>query len=371
VVGELLQRQARLEALHKAAPLWEYHREFGEGLEGMARAVRELRQHALELRTTPVRRILERFPRVATELAHSLGKRVTVELSGEEAEVDRAVLDHLDEPLLHLLRNAVDHGIETPEERSQAGKPEAGKIQLSVAQAAGRVRIRLEDDGKGIDVERVRKWAVEKGLLVEAVAEDLPPERIVEFAFEPGLTTRSHVTEVSGRGVGLDAAKRAIESLGGTVRAETRPGEGSVFEIELPSVVALQRVLLVEMAGERVALPASRVEAVLSLSEGNVQWTGGDAFFVWREEPLPMLDLGGCLSLSSSSPEGQGAVAVVETQGFRLGLRVDRVSSHLEVFVREVPGSLAPISVLAGVAIAPDGDPVFLLDVGQLVEELM
>jgi two-component system chemotaxis sensor kinase CheA len=369
-VGELLQRQARLEELHQAAPLWDYHREFGEGLEGMARVVRELRQRTLEIRTTPFRRILERLPPVATELAHSLGKRVSVELSGEEVEVDRAVLDHLDEPLLHLVRNAVDHAIEPPEERRRRDKPEVGRLRLSTSQEGGRVRIQVQDDGGGVDVEEVRRLAVERGLLAKPVAEDLPPERILEMVFEPGLTTRSEVTEVSGRGVGLDAVKRAIEALGGAVRLESTPGEGSRFEIEIPSVVALQRVLVVETEGERVALPASHVEAVLGLAEVVVEGSGPDDFFVWRDEPLPLVDLGPSIGLSPSIPDRTGAVAIVETHGFRLGLRVDRVDTHLEVFLREVPAPLRRISVLGGVSILPDGDPVFLLDVGQIVEEL-
>jgi two-component system chemotaxis sensor kinase CheA len=369
-VGELLQRQARLETIHQASPFWERHGEFTDELEGMARVVRELRERALDIRTTPVRRVLDRFPRVAAELAHSLGKKVQVELSGEEVELDRAVLDYLYDPLLHLVRNALDHGIEKPEERSGKGKPEAGTIRLSAAAASGRVRVRIEDDGAGIDVERVRARAVEQGLLVEAVAEDLPPERILEFIFEPGLTTRSSVTSVSGRGVGMDAVKRGIESLGGTMEVESRRGEGTAFEIDLPSVVALQRVVIVEAAGERVALPAVAVVAVLGLAEGKVEGVGPDAFFVWGDEPLPLVDLASRLGLETPPEGSRGAIVVVEMQAFRLGLRVDRVAAHLEVFVRKVPGLLGSIPLLGGGAILPDGVPVFLLEVGHLVEEL-
>ncbi|MEE8558845.1 MAG: chemotaxis protein CheW [Myxococcota bacterium] len=370
-VGELIQRHARLVALHRASPFWTYHREFGDGLEGMAQVVRELRERALEIRTTPIQRILERLPPMAAELAHALGKRVRVELTGEEVEVDRAVLDHLDGPLLHLVRNSIDHGIEGPVERVQAGKPETGTIRIEAHQEGARVRVTLEDDGAGIDVERLRRLAVDRGLLVQAVAEDLPPERIVELVFEPGLTTRSAVTEVSGRGVGLDAVKRGIESLGGEVRVRSTPGQGSRFEIEVPSVVALQRVLVVGIGDERLALPAANVEAVVRVAEGGIEGIGGDAFFEWRGEPLPLLDLGKRLGVSSSVPEDEGAIAVVETQGFRLGLRIDRATSHLEVFVREVPPPLDSSPILAGVAILPDGDPVFLLEVAQVVEKLL
>ncbi len=369
-VGDLLHRHTRLEAIHRASPLWEFHREFGEELEGMAHVVRELRQRALEIRTTPVHRILERLPRVATELAHELGKRVQVELEGEEVELDRAVLDHLDEPILHLVRNAIDHGIEEPEARARSGKPEVGTIRLSASQSKGGIRIRVEDDGRGVDVERVRARAVERGLLVEAVAEDLPPERILELVFEPGLTTRSKVTPLSGRGVGLDAVKRVVETMGGTITVESTPGQGSAFEIELISQVALQRVVVAEIGGERVAFRASRVHAVTGISEGSIEGSGGDAFFMWGDEPLPLVELGRWLGLERSLTGDRGAIVVVETPGFRLALRVDRVASHVEVFVREVPLPLASIPVVAGVSILPDGEPVFLLEVAQLVEEL-
>jgi two-component system chemotaxis sensor kinase CheA len=293
-----------------------------------------------------------------------------VEISGEEVELDRAVLDSLDDPLLHLVRNAIDHGIESPAERERMGKPERGTIRLSATQAGSRVRVRVEDDGVGIDVEGVRRNAVAQGLLVEAVAEDLPPERVLELVFEPGLTTRSEVTAVSGRGVGLDAVKRVVDGLGGAIRVESRPGGGTAFELDLPSVVALQRVVVLEVAKERVALPAACVLSVLSVSEGKVETAGGDAFFHWGEEPLPLADLGTCLGVSGKPDHDRGLIAVVETQRLRLGLRADRLGGHLEVFIREVPPALRPIEMLGGVSILPDGAPIFLLDLGQVVEAL-
>jgi chemotaxis protein histidine kinase CheA len=370
-VGELVQRQSRLETLHRESPFWELQREFSEELEAMAHVVRELRRRVLAIRTTPVRRVLDRLPRVASELALELGKRVRVELAGEEAEADRAVLDHLDEPLLHLLRNAVDHGIETPEERERASKDPVGRIRVSAQTTGGRLFVRLEEDGRGIDVEEVRKRAIERGLLLEEVAEDLPPERIFEFIFEPGISTRDQVTELSGRGVGLDAVKRAIERLGGTLSVESRPGEGTSFEIELSSMAALQRVLILEVGGERVALPVAPVQAVLAVEEGTVERAGTEAFFIWKDEPIPLLDLAERLGLPAPPVEHRGAVLAIETRGFRLGLRVDRAVADREVFVREVPPVLAQIKPLGGVAILPDGVPVFLLEVGVLVEDFL
>ena len=370
-VGELVQRQSCLEALHRSAPSWELHREFGEALDGMARVFRVLRRDVLDIRVTAVRRLFERLPRVAGELAQNLGKRVRVELAGEEVEADRAVLDHLDDPLLHLVRNAVDHGLELPEEREEASKNPVGRIRLSASSAAGRLRVRLEEDGRGIDVEAVRQRAIKRGLLLEEVAEDLTPDRIFEFIFEPGISTREEVTELSGRGVGLDAVKRAIEELGGSVQVQSEPGCGTAFEIELPSMAALQRVLVLEVGGERVAIPVAPIESVLEVEEGRIERLGGDAFFDYKDEPIPLLDLAERLLLAPPPPGHEGNVVLFEARGFRLGLRVDRAVSDLEVFVREVPPVLSRIKPLGGVAILPDGVPVFLLEVGSLVDDFV
>jgi len=362
-----MQGHARLEELHRGAPYWELHGAFGDELDQLARVVRELRRRALDIRTTPVRRVLERLPRVAQDLARELGKRVRVELFGEEVEVDRAVLDHLDDSLLHLVRNAIDHGLETEAERVAAGKDPVGTLRLRASRVAGRLQMRLEEDGRGIDVEKVRRRAIERGLLLEMVAEDLPPDRILEFIFEPGVSTRDSVTDISGRGVGLDAVKRQVEALGGTISVESGEGTGTAFVLDLPSMVALQRVLVLQVGDQRVALPISATEAVLSAEEAAVERAGVDAFFMLKEEPLPLVDLGPRLGMAKARASG-GCVVVVEARGFKLGLLVDRVVDDLEVFVRETPAPLRALASLGGIAILRDGAPVFLLEIGSLVE---
>ncbi len=362
-----MQGQARLEELHREAPYWTGHGAFNDELDQLARVVRDLRRHALDIRITPVRRILERLPRVAQDLARELGKLVRVELVGEEVEVDRAVLDHLDDSLLHLVRNAIDHGLETEAERRAAGKDPVGTLRMRASRVAGRLQMRLEEDGRGIEIEKVRRRAIERGLLLEMVAEDLPPGRILEFIFEPGISTRDSVSDISGRGVGLDAVKRQIEALGGTISVESSPGKGTAFLLDLPSMVALQRVLVLQVAGERVALPISTVEAVLSVEEAAIERAGVDAFFMLKEEPLPLVDLGPRLGVARTRATG-GCVVVVEARGFKLGLLVDRVIDDLEVFVRETPPPLRELAPLGGVAILRDGTPVFLLEIISLVE---
>jgi two-component system chemotaxis sensor kinase CheA len=371
-IGELLQRRERLEELHRYAPAWEGRHELAEELDGMEHLVRELRRRALDIRTTSVQRLTERLPMVASDLARALDKRVRFEVSGDEVEVDRAILDHLDDSLLHLVRNAVDHGIEPPAQREAAGKDPVGTLRIRAWLEAGRLRLTLSDDGRGIDVETLRRKAVERGLLMEMVAEDLPPERVFEFVFEPGMSTAEKVTDISGRGVGMDAVKRAVEALGGTIALHSAPGTGTEIELDLPSMVALQRVLLAQVGGERVALPLAPLEAVLGAEEARVEREDGvDAFFLYKDEPLPLLDLGQHIGLPRVDSAHAGNVLVLEVRGFKLGLHVERAVRNLEVYVRDVPPPLDEIPVLGGVAILPDGAPVFLLELGVVVERFL
>lgn len=366
-VGDLMLHQVRLEALKRHLPYWDDRPRFDEVLDGMHRIVRDLRRRALDIRTTPVRRVLERLPRVARELAASLGKRVRVELVGEEVEVDRAVLDHLDDPLLHLVRNSVDHGLEQPDARVAKGKDPVGLLRVSASSTGGRLLVSVEDDGRGLDAEGVRRRAIERGMPFE-VAEDLPVERLGELLFEPGMSTRDEVSEVSGRGVGLDVVKRTIEGLGGSVAVVSRPGAGIRFMLDLPSMVALQRVLILCVRGHRVAIPVAPLDGVIDVREAQVERAGGEAFFMYQDEPIPMLDLAERVGLPPAVDDTSGNIVLLDARGFRLGLRVDRAAAYQEVYVREVPAALSGFSHLRGVAILSDGAPVFLLEVGALLE---
>jgi two-component system chemotaxis sensor kinase CheA len=368
-VGELLQHQARVESLVRDIPYFDGRTELSEELERMESMATDLRRRALQIRTTPVRRLFERVPRLASELARRLGKRVEVVLEGDEVEADRAVLDHLDDALTHLIRNALDHGIEPPAEREARGKSPVGRIRLSASKVGSRIHLRVSEDGGGIDVEGIRRKAIERGLLVEAVAEDLPEATLYDLIFEPGMSTRESVTALSGRGVGLDAVRRSIQALGGSIRVEAASGQGTTFDLDLPSSVAVQRLLVLDLGGPLATLPASRVERVVAVADGLVEGVGGDAFFVWHDEPLPLLDLCSRLGLPGPHGEARGAALLLEVEGFRLALRVDRVVGEVEVFVRELPRALQGNPLLGGVAMLPDGAPVFLLEPAGLVEE--
>jgi two-component system chemotaxis sensor kinase CheA len=335
-------------------------------LDGMERAVGELQRRALALRTTPLLRIVEPLPRLARDVAQRLGKKVEVELAGGELELDRSILDRLSDPLVHLIRNAVDHGIEPPEGRLAAGKPEAGRIRIDARREKDSIRISVADDGAGMDLEAARRRAVEAGIVHPDLAPDLSPEQLAALAFRPGLSTAERVTEVSGRGVGMDAVRATLESLGGTVEFATERGRGTVTQLVVPITAAVQRVLLVACAGETVALPIARVERILEVAAAEIERSGGDAFALVDGSPLPVLDLARRLVLAPAPPTPVVTLVLTDVRGERVAVHVERVTGQQQIYVKPVPELLARVRALAGLTILGDGRPVFVVDPNQL-----
>ncbi len=336
------------------------------GFDRMERVVGELQRRALGLRTTPLLRVVETLPRVARDVASRVGKRVEVRLEGVELELDRSILDRLADPLAHLVRNAVDHGIEAPEARLAAGKPEVGLVAVSARRVRDAIRIEISDDGRGIDLDAVRARAVSAGMLHADLADDLPASELAALIFRPGLSTAETVTEVSGRGVGMDVVRTSIESLGGLVELSTQRGRGTTTAIEVPITAALQRVLLVEAAGESAALPIARVERLLEVDVAAIERAGDEAFLLVDGEPLLVLDLAECLGWGVSAERPVAPLVLVDVRGQRVALRVERLAGQQEVYVKPVPPLFAKLRTLAGLTILGDGRPVFLVDVGQL-----
>ena len=335
-------------------------------LDGMDRAVGELQRRALALRTTPLLRILEPLPRLARDVAQRLGKRVEVEITGGELELDRSILDRLSDPLGHLIRNSVDHGIETPAARAAAGKPEVGRIRIDARREKDSIRIAVADDGAGMDLEAARARAIEAGIVHPDLAADLSPEQLAALAFRPGLSTARSVTEISGRGVGMDAVRATLESLGGAVEFTTERGRGTVTTLVVPITAAVQRVLLVACAGETVALPIARVERILEVAAHEVEASGGEEFVLVDGAPLPVLDLAARIA---RVPAPRGAVTtlvLIDLRGEPAALRVERVTGQQQIYVKPVPELLAGVRALAGFTILGDGRPVFLIDPNQI-----
>ena len=339
------------------------------GLDRMDRVVGELQLRALELRTTPLMRIVEPLPRMARDVARHCGKKVEVEIRGGELELDRSILDRLSDPLVHLVRNAVDHGIESPERRLEAGKPETGSVTIDARREKDTIRIAVQDDGGGMEIERLRRRAVEAGLVHPDIAEDLPPEQLAAFVFHPGFSTAESVSEISGRGVGMDVVRTTLESLGGEVEFVTEAGRGSVTVLTVPITAAVQRVLLLGLGDETVALPISKVERIVEIPGDAIEASGREEFALLDDDPVPVLGLAKRLSLPSSELQADRSVTLVltEVRGERLALRVDRVSGQQQIYVKPVPELLSSVRALAGLTILGDGRPVFVLDTNQMV----
>lgn len=336
------------------------------GLSRMDRVVGELQRRALDLRTIPLARITDPLPRVAREIAQRTGKRVEVEIHGGELELDRSILDRIADPLNHLVRNSVDHGVETVERREAAGKPGTGRVTIDARREREEIRISVTDDGAGIDLDAVRARAVEAGLLVADLAEDLPSDEIASLVFRPGISTAQSVSEISGRGVGMDAVRATIESLGGHVELRTQRGRGTEATLVVPITAAVQRVLLVGLGRETVAIPVAKVERIEEVPAASVERSGREAFALVDDEPVPVLDLAEWIAISPGEPGPEVTLVLGEVRGSRVALRVDRIVGQQQIYVKSVPPILSGLRALLGLTILGDGRPVFLLDTSQL-----
>jgi len=363
-VGEVILASSQLRT--KAGDGGQTSGGLSAGLDRMERVVGDLQRRALGLRTAPLLRVVDALPRAAREVAAGLGKSVEVELRGAELELDRAILDRLADPLVHLIRNAVDHGIEAPDVRRESGKPLAGRLVIDARRERDYVRISVSDDGRGIDLESVRRRAVEAGVLHADLAADLAPADVAALVFRPGVSTAAAVSEVSGRGVGMDAVKAAIEGLGGRVELESRTGLGTTTTLLVPITAAMQRVLLVGLGAEQVAIPIAKVERVVEAALDALEVAGRETFTIVDDQPLLVIDLAARLGIE---PALRGAVVplvLAELREQRVALLVDRLDRQQEIYVKPLPRLLASARGLAGLTVLGDGRPVFLLDLNQL-----
>jgi two-component system chemotaxis sensor kinase CheA len=340
--------------------------ELEAGFDRMERMVGDLQRRALTLRTAPLLRAVDTLPRLAREIASSLGKSVEVELRGAELELDRAILDRLADPLVHLVRNAVDHGLEAPELRRQHGKPGSGRIVIEARRERDHVRISVADDGRGIDLDSVRRRAVEAGVIHADLAADLPSAEIAALVFRPGVSTAASVSQVSGRGVGMDAVKATIEGLGGRVELESQPGLGTTTTLVVPITAAVQRVLLVGVGAETIAIPIAKVERVVEAERAAIEAAGNEFFAVIDDQPVLVIELAVRLGIAHEMRPGLLPLVLAEVREQRVALAVDRLHGQQEIYVKPLPRLLASARGLAGLTVLADGRPVFLLDVNQL-----
>ena len=359
LMGEVLVHRTHVESLAAQAQVPGLQ----QAMQELTRSSRALQTIVMQVRMVPVDAVFLRFPRVVRDLSSKLGKQVELVLTGQETELDRSVVDSLGDPVVHLVRNALDHGLESPDERERLGKPPTGTLEISARHAGGSVVISVRDDGRGIDPARVAAKAVERGLLTEDAEAAIDLQRAIELLFTPGFSTAEQTSDLSGRGVGLDAVRTAVRDLGGEVLVSSTLGAGTTAQIRMPLTLAIMSALVVESGGRPFAIPLDRVEQTLRLADHTVRPVGGRDMLVLRDAVLPLLDLGSALGYGSLTRPA--SAVVVRTLDHRLALAVDALDGQRELVTRPLPGELRA-AALSGGAVLSDGEIALIVDCGRL-----
>jgi two-component system chemotaxis sensor kinase CheA len=337
------------------------------GLETLSQHLRELQEGVMAIRTQPVKSVFGRMPRLVRELSAQLGKDVRLIVTGEGTEIDKTVVEQLADPLTHLLRNALDHGIEAPEQRAASGKPRQGTVVLSAEQRSGRIVIVLADDGRGIDRARVLARARERGLVAADAA--LSDSEIDELIFLPGFSTAAAVSSVSGRGVGMDVVRRNIQGLGGRIAIESVSGQGSRFILSLPLTLAVMDGLVVSVGEETCVVPITSIVESLRPLRANIHpLVGGGELLAIRGAYIPLLPLGRQFGVAGAIEDpAQAIVVIVETDGAgRLGLVVDELVGQQQIVVKSLEANYGRVAGVSGATILGNGRVALILDVAGL-----
>lgn len=373
MVGELVLTRNQLLQVTRERE----ERELQAPLQQLSQITSELQDGIMKTRMQPISGAWSKFPRLIRDLSLELNKKIELKMLGETTEVDRQVLEAIKDPLTHMVRNSCDHGLETPEDRLASGKPETGTVTLSARHEGGYIIIEIADDGRGINLERVKQKAVENGLATTEQLAMLSDEQILQFIFKAGFSTAEKVTSVSGRGVGMDVVRTNIEKIGGAVSLRSVTGKGSTFDIKIPLTLAIVSVLIVESRGRRFAVPQLNVSELVSVAEDSeykIEEIHGARVLRLREKLLPMLSLGDTLQLSAASDvardEQEQYTAIIKVGANEFGVLVDRVHDTEEIVVKPTSRVLENVDVYAGNTILGDGSVIMILDPNGLAKTL-
>lgn len=358
LTGELVLARNRLKVLREKLKDEDLHR----AVTALDHATARLQGSVMRTRMQPVSRVFQRFPKMARDVARQLDKQVELSLEGAETELDRNLVEALADPLVHLVRNAIDHGVERPAVRVAAGKPAMGQVVLSARQEGDHVAIEIRDDGGGMDPEKLRSKAVEKGLLTPEAAARLGAEDCFQLIFMPGFSTKVEVTDISGRGVGMDVVQSKIRELSGQIQISSEQGHGSRFTIKVPLTLAILPTLLVRVDNTTYALPLSRVVEVLPMPKAKPDYVDGLPVLDLRSSTLPLVWLRAWLRLPPNTSGGE-VIVVLQTGEFRFGLVVDQVRGREEVVIKALPKRVRGLAGYAGATLIGDGTLALILDV--------
>ncbi|MFB6109754.1 MAG: chemotaxis protein CheA [Halodesulfurarchaeum sp.] len=335
-----------------------------EELDDLDKITSNLQDTVMDMRLVPMKKIVGKFPRLVRDLAREEDKQVDFTIEGDDVELDRTILTEISDPLMHILRNAVDHGIEPPEEREANGKDPTGSITLRAERERDRVKIQVIDDGRGVDHDAVRETAVEKGILDAAEAEERPDGEIADLIFHSGFSTSEEVTDVSGRGVGMDVVNDTVTRLDGSVSVESEEGEGTTVTLTLPVTVAIVKVLFVESGGERYGIPIKAIDEISRM--GQIKRVDGEEVITDDDTVYPLIRLGEALNVPGQTRNGDGMLVKIRESERQVAIHCDGVQGQEEVVVKPFEGILSGIPGLSGAAVLGEGDVVTILDVATL-----
>jgi two-component system chemotaxis sensor kinase CheA len=363
LMGELVVQRNHVEVLAAEASV----PGLNQAMQDLTRCSHALQTMVMQVRMIPVEAVFLRFPRLVRDLSSKLGKHVELKLVGQETELDRTVVDALGDPIVHLVRNALDHGLEAPEEREAAGKPPTGTIEISARHAGGNVVISVSDDGRGVDPAKVAAKAVERGLITAEQAEGLDVARAIELLFAPGFSTTDATSDISGRGVGMDAVRAKIRELGGEVVLTAEPGRGSVAQIRLPLTLAIMSALLVRAGGHAYGIALDRVDRTVRLDDHTVRSAAGRRMLVMSDEVLPLRDAAS--ALGHRAEEDCELAVVVHSHERRIALAVPELVGQRELVTRPLPPQVADLAAVSGAAVLSDGEIALLIDCDALIDD--
>lgn len=371
LVGELVIDQTRISqvgnVLHHRYSTDDNVEDLGQISDHVSRVIGELQESVMKVRMLPIEQLFNRFPRMVRDLAQSLNKEIELVIEGKETELDRTVIEEIGDPLIHLIRNAVDHGIEPAEERKRTGKPLKGRLRITAAHEENQVVITVEDDGAGIDPEQIRNSALRKGVISEEEHKKLSDQEAIYLIFRPGFSTASSVSDVSGRGVGMDIVRNHIEKLSGVIDIETKLGEGTRFKIKLPLTLAIITGLLIKLNGRTFILPMSSVVEIVRMPLEAIQTIKGDSVVVIRERVLPVVWLHDDFHIPQMrQKKKQLPIVVVGTAEKRIALVVDELMGNQEIVVKSLGAYVGKIECISGATILGDGRVALILEVAGI-----
>jgi two-component system chemotaxis sensor kinase CheA len=365
LMGELVVQRTQVEVLAAAADV----PGLSQAMQDLTRCSHALQAIVMQVRMIPVEAVFLRFPRLVRDLSGKLGKQVELELVGQDTELDRTVVDALGDPLVHLVRNALDHGLETPAEREAAGKPAVGTVRISARHAGGNVMITVTDDGHGIDPHAVAAKAVRAGLITHEQAAEIDMARAVELLFAPGFSTRDQADDISGRGVGMDAVRAKVRELGGEVLLTSEPGQGTTAQIRLPLTLAIMAALLVRAGGRVFGVALDRIDRTVRLADHPVRSAAGQRMLVVGDAVLPLYDAAAVLG-HARADDCEFAV-IVQSQERSIALAVSALIGQRELVTRPLPADVADLAPVSGAAVLSDGEIALLVDCDALMTDTL